>query len=190
MAAAAGECPRIAYIGRMAEQPAVFLDRDGVINRRIVGGYVRRWEEFEFLPGIMETLPPMHAAGFRTVLVTNQRGIALGLMSEHDLAAIHERMQQALADATGHRIDAIYFCPHDRAGGCACRKPMPGMLLDAARDLDLDLSRSWMIGDSESDIEAGRAAGCRTVLVGHGETRADFTAGSLTAAWELIAGLA
>ncbi|MBS1912057.1 MAG: HAD family hydrolase [Bacteroidetes bacterium] len=169
---------------------ALFLDRDGVINRRIVGGYVRSWEEFELLPGITETLPAMHAAGWFTVLVTNQRGIALGQMSERDLLEIHERMQQELRRQCGHELDAIYYCPHEKGDACGCRKPQPGMLLDAARDNEINLSASWMIGDSESDIEAGRGAGCGTIRIADADepTAADHHVRSLLEAWSLIAG--
>jgi D-glycero-D-manno-heptose 1,7-bisphosphate phosphatase len=167
---------------------AVFFDRDGVVNRRRVADYVKEWEEFEFLPEIFDVLPRVHAAGYLAVLVTNQRGIARGLMSEDALAGIHDAMQAELARRASVRFDAIYFCPHERDAGCACRKPLPGMLVDAARDHGIDLGRSWMIGDSESDIEAGRAAGCRTILIaGDGvDSAADIVVGSLEEAWRRI----
>ncbi len=175
----------------MKEQQAIFIDRDGVVNRRLVGDYVKRWEEFVFLPGIFDVLPEIHARGFLAILITNQRGIARGLMTEDDLAAIHSAMQGELMDRSGHQFDAIYYCPHDRDAGCNCRKPQPGMLLNAAADLSIDLSRSWMIGDSESDVEAGIAAGCRTVRVGVPETdtKAEFLAEDLTQGWKNIQSL-
>lgn len=168
---------------------ALFLDRDGVINRRIVDDYVRSWEDFVFLPDIFEVLPAVHAAGLPAVVVTNQRGIARGLMSEQELADIHERMQRELMERTGHRFDAIYHCPHDRGEGCDCRKPLPGMLLQAARDNPIDLAASWMIGDTESDVEAGIAAGCSTVLIAPPDTptRASLLAPTLSAAWAAVA---
>ncbi len=168
---------------------ALFLDRDGIINRRIVDDYVRRWEDFIFLPDIFEVLPAVHDAGLLAVVVTNQRGIARGLMSERELTDIHERMQGELMERTGHRFDAIYHCPHDREAGCDCRKPRPGMLLQAARDNSIDLAASWMIGDTESDIEAGIAAGCSTALVAPPgtSTRASLLAPTLSAAWAAAA---
>lgn len=170
--------------------PALFLDRDGIINRRRVGDYVKRWEEFEFLPDIFTVLPQAHAAGLMVVVVTNQRGIARGLMTETDLAAIHQQMQQQLQERTGgHQMDAIYHCPHGRADGCDCRKPNPGMLLRAAAERDIALAESWLIGDSETDVEAGIAAGCRAVLVDAAPpaTAAEATTATLAAAWEYVA---
>lgn len=165
---------------------AIFFDRDGIVNRRMAGDYIRNAGEFELLPGIAQGLADLHAKGFRAVVITNQRGIALGLMSHADLAAVHERMQDELRSATGHVFDAIYYCPHDHADNCACRKPKPGMILQAGNDLDIDLARSWMIGDTESDIEAGLAAGCRTLLVAPESTRtkAEILAPTLTVAIE------
>ena len=170
--------------------PALFLDRDGIINRRRVGDYVKRWEEFEFLPDIFTVLPQAHAAGLMVVVVTNQRGIARGLMTETDLAAIHQQMQQQLQERTGgHQMHAIYHCPHGRADGCDCRKPNPGMLLRAAAERDIALAESWLIGDSETDVEAGIAAGCRAVLVDAAPpaTAAEATTATLAAAWEYVA---
>jgi D-glycero-D-manno-heptose 1,7-bisphosphate phosphatase len=142
----------------------VFLDRDGVINRRLPGAYVRTWAEFEFLPGAKEALCRLTAAGLRLIVITNQRGIARGLMTEADLRDIHTRMLAELEPA-GARIAAIYYCPHDK-GECDCRKPEPGMIRQAQRDYPaLDPARSVLIGDSLSDMEAGRRAGCRTLLV-------------------------
>lgn len=144
---------------------AVFLDRDGVINRRIPGDYVRRWNQFEFLPGVLEALQKLARSGYVLVVVTNQRGIQRQLMSEEALLEIHRRMLQVV-QSHGGRIDRVYYCPHGDEDRCACRKPRPGMLLQAAEELGLDLRRSWMVGDSISDVLAGRAAGTRTVLIG------------------------
>lgn len=144
----------------------VFLDRDGVVNRRIPGDYVKRWEEFEFLPGAVESLAAITRAGLRTIVTTNQRGIAKGLYSEADLSAVHDRMRAEL-ERSGARFDALYFCP-DMEG--PRRKPLPGMLLDAHRDFPgIDFSESVMIGDSASDLLAAAAVGCPGVLVGEGE---------------------
>jgi D-glycero-D-manno-heptose 1,7-bisphosphate phosphatase len=143
----------------------VFLDRDGVINRkRPEGRYVTRWEEFEFLPGSEEGLRLFQEAGLRLVVVTNQRGIALGQFSEEDLEDIHQRMRSELAQL-GIRLDGIYYCPHDTAQ-CDCRKPATGLFLRAQQDCpEIDFARSAMVGDSLSDLEAGTRLGCRCYLV-------------------------
>ncbi|MEA2428003.1 MAG: D-glycero-D-manno-heptose 1,7-bisphosphate phosphatase [Thermoleophilaceae bacterium] len=144
------------------ELTTVFLDRDGTINVKAPeGDYVKSWEEFELLPGAVEAVRALRDAGLRVVIVTNQRGIALGRMTEDDLAEIHSRMLEQLGP-----VDAVYHCPHDE-GECDCRKPLPGMLVRAAEEVPgVDLARSVTIGDSESDMEAGRAAGTRTLLIG------------------------
>jgi len=144
---------------------AVFLDRDGVINRKAPEGqYITRWEDFQLLPGVVEGIAELNRAGMRVIVVTNQRCVAKGLLSETELNGLHAKMSEELAHA-GARIDAIFYCPHGLDAACDCRKPAPGMLLAAARRHDLDLAASWMIGDSASDIQAGRAAGCRTIQV-------------------------
>jgi D-glycero-D-manno-heptose 1,7-bisphosphate phosphatase len=141
---------------------AVFLDRDGVINRKPPeGDYVTRWEDFHVLPGAVEGIAQMNHAGFDVIVVTNQRCIAKGLMTVADLEKIHQRMSDFLVRA-GATIDAIYYCPHEMEPVCRCRKPAPGMLVDAARERGIELPTSWMIGDSDIDVEAGKNAGCRT----------------------------
>ncbi len=146
------------------EPATFFLDRDGVINRRLPGAYVRHRSEFEFLPRATEALRLLTEAGRRLIIVTNQRGIARGLMTEAELHALHAWMLAELDEAGAH-IAAIYFCPHDN-GECECRKPQPGMLAQAQRDFpDIDLAAAVLIGDSWSDMQAGRQAGCRTMLV-------------------------
>lgn len=168
---------------------AIFFDRDGIVNRRRFDDYVKSWDEFEFLPAIFDVLPPAIDAGYLAILITNQRGIARGLMSVDDLSAIHDHMQRELEQASGARFDAIYFCPHERDAACDCRKPLPGMLIDAARDFAINLNASWMIGDSESDVAAGRAAGCRTILIANEsvDSDADCVVASLEDAWRAIA---
>jgi D-glycero-D-manno-heptose 1,7-bisphosphate phosphatase len=144
---------------------AAFLDRDGVINRKAPEGhYVTRWEDFEFLPHVAEGIGLLERAGFSVIVVSNQRGVAKGLLTVAELESIHQRMRQQLADADAH-LTAIYYCPHDSGPFCACRKPAPGMLFQAAREHRIDLPSSWMVGDSDIDMEAGKAAGCRTVRV-------------------------
>ncbi len=152
--------PRGAATGR-----AVFLDRDGVVNRHRPGEYVTAWSMFELLEGVPEAIRKLRQAGFAVVVVTNQQGIGKGLMTEEDLRDIHRRMEEELT-RQGAVLDGIYHCPHLADAACGCRKPEPGMVLRAARELGLDASRSYLAGDSLSDIEAARRAGCRGVLLG------------------------
>ncbi len=142
---------------------AAFLDRDGVIN--IDHGYVYRWDQFEFLPGVEAALLDLQEAGYKLVIVTNQSGIARGYFAEADFAALSEQLTQHLS-AKGIYLAGTYHCPHHLEAGlaplkiqCDCRKPLPGLILHAARDLDIDLAASLMIGDKPSDVEAGRRAG-------------------------------
>jgi histidinol-phosphate phosphatase family protein len=138
----------------------VIVDRDGVLNRKPPRAhYVRSWDEFEWLPGALNALQLLHAAGYRVVVVSNQAGIARGAMTEDDLAAVHGAMS-AEAAAAGGKIEAFYYCPHDWEAGCECRKPKPGMLFQAQRDLNLDLSRTFFVGDDERDAKAADSAGC------------------------------
>jgi histidinol-phosphate phosphatase family protein len=171
---------------------AVFLDRDGVINQKPPeGDYVTRWEDFHILPGVVEGIALLRQAGFRVIVVTNQRCVAKGLLSVAELEKMHRRMSSLLARG-GAAIDGIYYCPHEMEPRCHCRKPAPGMLLDAASEHGIELGASWMIGDSEIDIEAGRNAGCKTAYLletneaageagraGGKATRADIIATSL-----------
>ncbi len=149
----------------------LFLDRDGVINSRIMHGYVRSWEEFEFLPGALDALVTLSTWAPRIVVVTNQQGIAKGLMTPSDLSSIHARMREAVVEAGG-RIDAIEVCPHMADAACACRKPQPGMALRyLSAHPELDAARSVMVGDTDSDIEMGHrlsviTGGCHTVRIG------------------------
>jgi D-glycero-D-manno-heptose 1,7-bisphosphate phosphatase len=145
---------------------AVFLDRDGTLNvRPPEHEYLVTSNAFVWLPGACEALARLHRAGYVLAVASNQRGIALGLVSPSVLRQIERRIQSDLA-AFRCRIEAFRYCVHDSADACECRKPRPGMLLDLAREIDVDLSRSWMVGDTESDVAAGRAAGCRTALIG------------------------
>lgn len=144
---------------------AVFLDRDGVINRKPPQGeYIAHWSEFEFFPGSIEAVAALHEYGFKIVIVTNQRGIARGKVKLVDLEEIHARITMAIAEKDAV-LSGIYYCPHDIVDHCGCRKPQPGMLREAAAAHGLHLSKCWMLGDSPSDIEAGRRAGCRTALI-------------------------
>jgi histidinol-phosphate phosphatase family protein len=143
----------------------VILDRDGVLNKKPApANYVLRWQEFEWLLGARQALQLLHDSGYRVIVVSNQAGIGRGLMTEPDLAEIHSRMSQD-AVASGGKIEAIYYCPHDWEADCDCRKPKPGMLFQAQRDFNLDLSRTVFVGDDERDGEAADRAGCPFVRV-------------------------
>ena len=169
-------------------RPAVFLDRDGTLNTRPPShSYVSSPDEFAWLDGAAEGVALLARAGYAPAVVSNQRGIARGLVEERVLRQIEVRIQDELA-ARDCRIEAFRNCPHDLDDQCACRKPAPGLLLELARELDLDLGRSWVIGDSESDVLAGEAAGCKTVLLGAppSSCRPDRVAGSLLEAARLI----
>jgi D-glycero-D-manno-heptose 1,7-bisphosphate phosphatase len=165
---------------------AVFLDRDGVINRKPPEGqYVTCWEEMHFLPRVAEAIALLTGAGYCVFVVSNQRGVAKRLLTQGELESIHQRMCQELARA-GAAITRVYYCPHEKQPPCSCRKPAPGMLLSAAQAHQLDLNSSWMIGDSDVDVTAGRNAGCKTVRITKRDQirkgRADLYARSLLGA--------
>jgi D-glycero-D-manno-heptose 1,7-bisphosphate phosphatase len=143
----------------------VFLDRDGVINRKMPEGqYVTGWQHFDLLPGVPEAIARLNRAGLRVLVVTNQRGIALGLYTAEDVVHIHARLQEELAER-GARIDGFYFCPHDKRE-CNCRKPLPGLFEQAQADFpEIAPAASVIIGDSLSDIEFGRNLGMRAVFI-------------------------
>ena len=142
---------------------AIFLDRDGVINRRIVGGYVCHWTQFKFLPGIRGALSKLSRLDLPLIVVSNQAGVAKGLVSPDSLREITERFVAELA-REGSRIDAVYYCPHGQFDDCRCRKPRPGLLEQAAEDWQLDLTASILIGDSISDLQAAAATQCPAIL--------------------------
>ena len=155
------------------KQKAIFLDRDGTINKYV--GFLRKEEEFELLPGVAEAIKIINKSGYLAVVITNQPVIARGEVKYSQLENIHNKMETLLGKE-GAYLDGIYFCPHHPHSGyegevkelkidCDCRKPKPGMLLKAAEDLNIDLSQSYMVGDGENDIKAGKAAGCKTVLL-------------------------
>ena len=144
----------------------LFLDRDGVLNTRIIDDYVRNWDDFEWLPDVLEALKGLSKIFGKIVVITNQRGIARGLYSENELQKIHQLMLKEVKKA-GARIDGIYFCPHDKDEDCVCRKPKPGMLLQAAKDFPtIDFTKSIFVGDSLSDMLAARAANVMGVFIG------------------------
>ena len=155
------------------KQRAIFLDRDGTINRYV--GFLRDIEQFELLPGAAEAIRRINASGYLAIVITNQPVIARGEVTREQLREIHDKMETLLG-REGAYVDAIYYCPHHPHRGypgevaelkidCDCRKPKPGLLLQAAEDYNIDLTKSWMIGDSQSDMQAGEAAGCKTALV-------------------------
>ncbi len=151
----------------MKLKSAVFLDRDGTINEE--QEYLYRKEECHFLPNVKEAVKRLNEAGYLVVVVTNQSGIARGYYTESDLEELHAYMEKEFA-TSGAKIDGWYFCPHHpdfmaNAKECDCRKPLPGMLLTAADELGIDLPSSWIVGDKIVDLEAGIAAGCRSILV-------------------------
>lgn len=171
----------------------VFLDRDGVINKKAPEGeYIRRAEDLKLLPGAAAAIARLNRAEVRVVVVTNQRGVAIGLYSIEDVLAIEVALEKMLAPE-GARLDGFYFCPHDE-GTCNCRKPRPGLFEQAQADfLEIDPARSVMIGDSLSDIEFGRRLGMRTIFLDDGPERqgadrareiADMRFGALAAAVE------
>ena len=163
-------------------QKAVFLDRDGTINKYV--GFLRKIDQFELLPGVADALRKINASGYLCIVVTNQPVIARGEVTVPELEEIHRKMETLLG-LEGAYLDGLYYCPHHPHKGyagevpelkieCSCRKPKPGMLLKAAEDFNIDLGKSWMVGDGENDILAGQNAGCRTALIcGAEETGAE-----------------
>lgn len=158
-------------------QKAIFLDRDGTINQYV--GFLRSEEEFTLIPGVAEAIGKINGSGYLAVVVTNQPVIARGEVTIPELLNIHSKMETLLGHE-GVFVDAIYYCPHHPHKGyegeipelkidCDCRKPKPGMLLQAAKDYNIDLAASWMVGDGENDIKAGIAAGCNTAMIGQGD---------------------
>lgn len=174
-----------------AARRAVFLDRDGVLNRaRVVEGRPyppAGLEELEILPGVAAAVEALRAAGYLLIVITNQPDVARGRTPRDTVEAINRNLQDVL------RVDEIRTCYHDSGDGCDCRKPRPGALLAAARDHGIDLAGSWMIGDRWRDTEAGRAAGCKTIFIDYGYAErqpesVDFRVASLAEAAEHILG--
>ena len=157
-----------------------FLDRDGVINvKASEHDYIKKPSEFVFLPMAKEAIRLLNQAGYKVIVISNQRGIARNLMTIEDLKAIHHYMCLSL-DEVGANIDSIYVCPHDK-GCCSCRKPGIGLFLQAEKVYLVDKERSWMIGDSKSDIEAGIKYGVKTIKIGERCGIEDYVCNSL---WE------
>ena len=156
------------------KQKAIFLDRDGTINKYV--GFLRNIDQFELIDGVSEAIKKINASGYLAIVVTNQPVIARGEVSFEELEEIHRKMETLLGEK-GAYLDSIYYCPHHPHKGyegerpelkidCKCRKPKPGLLVIAAQDFNIDLSQSWMVGDGENDIKAGQNAGCWTALIG------------------------
>ncbi|MBZ0286281.1 MAG: D-glycero-beta-D-manno-heptose 1,7-bisphosphate 7-phosphatase, partial [Anaerolineae bacterium] len=142
---------------------AIFLDRDGVINENRTD-HVKSWDEFEFIPGALESIQHLTETGLPIFVVTNQAAISRGLMSIETLNDIHDRMKDAIRQAGG-QITHVYYCPHDNHEDCDCRKPGSGMLRQAAKDFPIDLSKSFLVGDAWTDVAAGVSAGARSILL-------------------------
>lgn len=169
------------------KQKAIFLDRDGTINKYV--GFLRNIDDFELLPGVAEAIKRINVSGYLAIVTTNQPVIARGELTVPQLQEIHNKMETLLG-SEGAYLDAIYYCPHHPHKGyegevpelkieCDCRKPKPGMMVKAADDFNIDLENSWMIGDGENDIMAGKAAGCMTALIGTEDYGQDMTVSSL-----------
>ncbi|GEP65552.1 histidinol phosphate phosphatase [Clostridium beijerinckii] len=164
------------------KQRAVFLDRDGTINRYV--GFLKNIDDLELIDGVDEAIKKINEKGYLAIVVTNQPVIARGEVSIQELEEIHNKMETLLGES-GAYIDDIFFCPHHPDKGfdgekteykiiCDCRKPEPGMLLSAAKKYNIDLSKSWMVGDSESDMKAGISAGCNVVLIGKSDIYTNY----------------
>ena len=157
----------------MSRRRAAFLDRDGTLNRRAPAhDYVRSPAEFVWLDGAREGIRRLNDDGWLVIVVTNQRGVARGLMTAADVEAIHAKAQRELAEVGAH-VDAFYFCPHGDDDRCDCRKPQPGLILRGAREWDVSLSDSYLVGDDDRDVEAARRAGVRAwKMASDGDLRA------------------
>ena len=180
------------------KQKAIFQDRDGTINKYV--GFLRNIDSFDLIDGVTEAIKKINVSGYLAIVVTNQPVIARGEVTKEQLDEIHNKMETLLGKE-GAYIDGLYYCPHHPNKGfegeilelkfdCDCRKPKPGMLLKAAKDFNIDLKESWMIGDSENDVKAGNAVGCHTILLDKEPKSAisglDFSANSLIAAVDKI----
>lgn len=169
------------------KQKAIFMDRDGTINKYV--GFLTDIDDFQLLPEAADAVKIINESGYLAIVVTNQPVVARGEVTFDELRDIHNKMETLLG-AAGAYVDKIYCCPHHPHKGykgeiyelkreCTCRKPKPGMILQAAKEFNIDLSQSWMIGDSKNDISAGKAAGCKTALIGNGDYGQDLAVASL-----------
>lgn len=165
---------------------AVLLDRDGTIN--VDKGFVYRPEDFEFLPKAVDAMKSLYDNGYRLFVVTNQSGIGRGFYTEQDMLDLHSYMLNQLKSG-GVVVDAIFYCPHDPAAGCGCRKPAAGLLEKAILGFDIDIDGSYMVGDNEKDVEAGRKVGLKTMIVGKRSSIADYSCADLYEASQIILGV-
>jgi D-glycero-D-manno-heptose 1,7-bisphosphate phosphatase len=168
---------------------AVFFDRDGTLMHE--AHYPKDPAQVHVFPGVPDALRRLRAAGYLIIVISNQSGIGRGLLTLDDYHAVHAEFLRQVGPGL---IDATYFCPHDPAESCDCRKPQPAMVLQAAREHSIDLAASWFVGDREADMECGRRAGTRTILVhtgyGAGQTcAADYICAGAVAAAEVILNL-
>lgn len=190
------ESGKVARLNKQHKRPCIFLDRDGVINFNM--DEHPNADDFSLLPGVVNAIRKVNQSGYLAIVVTNQPMIAKGFLTFEELKKIHKKMETILGEAHAY-LDGIYFCPHHPQKGfdgevvdlkvdCECRKPKAGMLFKAQEDFNIDLNKSWMIGDSERDIQAGKNAGCKTVLItsGKNDFDADFCASNLKEAVEII----
>ena len=179
-------------LNRSAKGPAIFIDRDGVINCRRPDDYVLDWSQFVFLPGIRTALKQLASLGLPMIVISNQAAVGKGLLDPARLKEITDKMQQALLE-DGTPLAAAYYCTHRSDENCLCRKPKPGLLQTAADDFNIEQSRSIFIGDSDTDVQAARAAGCASLLLGSDigpqpASQADlFTAREVTDLYPLVA---
>lgn len=148
----------------VGRRPALFLDRDGVINERVLDGYVTNWQEFRFIEGAVSALRDLARLRLPILVISNQSGVGRGRVSRGALRHITQRFV-AYLERCGGRIDGVYYCPHRPDEDCPCRKPKPGLLLQAARDWRIDLGASVMIGDTVTDVQAAQSAGCKSILI-------------------------
>jgi D-glycero-D-manno-heptose 1,7-bisphosphate phosphatase len=164
----------------------VFIDRDGVLNKKPPEHtYVTTWDDFHFMPGAIEAVRSLNYTGVRVIVVTNQRGVARGIMTIEDLGHLHRRMNDELL-AGGARLDAVYFCPH-ADNRCDCRKPNVGLFLQAQSDFpDIAFPETYVVGDSDRDMEAGRRLGARLIRIGPGDRPDEHACGSLAEAVDYI----
>jgi D-glycero-D-manno-heptose 1,7-bisphosphate phosphatase len=171
------------------QQKCVFFDRDGIVNVSPGPGYVERWEDFHLVPEFVTAAKVAASMGYVLAIATNQRGAARGIMTPETLDTMHTKLCAALQEQ-GVALLGIFCCTHER-DSCDCRKPLPGLFQQAAAEHDIDLSASWMIGDNETDVLAGRAAGCRTVLVSTSATEsvADVRVPDMSALTEALGGI-
>jgi len=149
----------------------VFIDRDGTINANT--GYIKTPDDFKIYKGVAEGIKILNNMGYKVIIITNQSGIARGFFNEEMLEKIHEKMKKELSEK-GATVDAIYFCPHHPDEKCNCRKPEPGMLQKAMKDFDVDVQKSFIIGDRMLDVEAGNKIGVKTVLVPENKKKVDI----------------